>query len=157
MPGMKACDAGLFEMVCNATAIRKASRRITQFYDSTLEPCGLRSTQLAILSQLVGAAGPLTIGDLAKILVIDRSALGHNVRPLVRDGFVRLETSSEDRRRSAMTATRLGRAKWREAQKLWQDAQSRFEAQVGSAKAARLRKTLASIAHLDDLTSTPDA
>ena len=37
---------------CNATAMRKASRRLTQLYDDALEPCGLRSTQFAILAEL---------------------------------------------------------------------------------------------------------
>jgi hypothetical protein len=38
---------------CNATALRQASRRLTQLYDATLEPCGLRSTRLAIQGLVV--------------------------------------------------------------------------------------------------------
>src|SRR5947209_371880 len=33
---------------CNCTALRKASRRVSQLYDEALAPCGLRVTQLAI-------------------------------------------------------------------------------------------------------------
>lgn len=149
----KALDADAFEMLCNATAIRKASRRMTQFYDSALEPSGLRSTQLAILNQLVRASNePMTIGELAAALVLDRSALGHNLRPLLRDGFVALQESDEDRRRSHVVATTLGRAKYREAYKLWQRAQKRFEASVGKSNAASLRKSMLDIAHSEQLT-----
>ena len=45
MPGCRASE-------CFATAARKASRRLTQFYDDALEPSGLRSTQYAILTEL---------------------------------------------------------------------------------------------------------
>jgi len=37
---------------CNCTALRKASRCMSQFYDFTLVPSGLRSTQFAMLAEL---------------------------------------------------------------------------------------------------------
>jgi hypothetical protein len=33
------------ESPCSATAMRKATRRMTQLYDDALAPAGLRSTQ----------------------------------------------------------------------------------------------------------------
>ena len=38
---------------CYGTALRKASRRVTALYDETLAPSGLRSTQFAILAEIV--------------------------------------------------------------------------------------------------------
>ena len=35
---------------CNCTALRKASRRISQLYDTALAPSGLKTTQRAILA-----------------------------------------------------------------------------------------------------------
>ena len=37
---------------CYATALRKASRRVSGLYDEILAPTGLRSTQFAILGEL---------------------------------------------------------------------------------------------------------
>ena len=37
---------------CNCTALRKASRRISQLYDTALAPSGLKTTQRAILAQI---------------------------------------------------------------------------------------------------------
>jgi hypothetical protein len=37
---------------CNCTALRKASRRISQLYDAVLAPSGLKTTQRAILAQI---------------------------------------------------------------------------------------------------------
>ena len=44
--------AGYRPSECFVGAARKASRRLTQFYDDALAPCGLRSTQYSILSEL---------------------------------------------------------------------------------------------------------
>ena len=85
---------------CNATALRKASRRVTQLYDAALEPTGLRSTQFAILVELANwSTDPPTLAELADALAIDRSSLGHNLRPLEREGLIVLREGAEDRRR----------------------------------------------------------
>ena len=80
--------------------MRKASRRLSQLYDDALAPSGLRTTQYAILSELERRSKkPPTMRELADAMVMDRSALGHNLRPLERDGLIALEESKEDRRR----------------------------------------------------------
>jgi len=59
---------------------------------------GLRSTQLAILVELNNWSGqPPTLAELADALVIERSALGHTLRPLEREGWLTLQRG-EDRR-----------------------------------------------------------
>lgn len=133
---------------CNALAMRKASRRLTQFYDDALAPSGLRSTQLAILAELdQRAKQPPTLAELARSLVMDRSSLGHNLRPLERDGLVALQAGEEDRRRRHIILTSDGKAKLRGAKRLWSIAQERFDATFGQAAAARLRATLLAIAN----------
>ncbi len=145
------------ESICNATAIRKASRRLTQLYDAALEPSGLRSTQYAILAELGRwSREPPTVRELAEGLVMDRSSLGHNLRPLERDGFVALEEGARDRRRHHVVLTRKGSAKLRVARKLWQKAQDRFDAVFGVSEAAELRATLLRVAGAERLTSLHD-
>ncbi len=135
-------------VTCNATALRKASRRLTQLYDAALEPSGLRSTQYAILAHVERMRGdPPTMRELADALVIDRSALGHNLRPLERDGLLALVAGERDRRRRNVTLTPAGRAKVRAAKRLWRAAQERFEDVFGRPQAAELRATLLRIAH----------
>ena len=75
--------------LCNNSALRKATRRVSQLYDAVLAPSGLRSTQMAILTH-IDRAGTPAMGELAAALVLDRSALGHNLKPLERDGLVEL-------------------------------------------------------------------
>jgi len=142
---------------CNATALRKASRRVTQLYDAALEATGLRSTQFAILVELANwSTDPPTLAELADALAIDRSSLGHNLRPLEREGLIVLREGAEDRRRRHIALTAKGKAKWREGLRLWQVAQNRFEHVFGRSEAAALRATLLGIAHHQRLGSLKD-
>ncbi|MEA3132625.1 MAG: hypothetical protein QOG17_471, partial [Gammaproteobacteria bacterium] len=68
---------------CTCGCLRKASRRISQLYDMALAPVGIKSTQYSILSEVArgSASGPVTMCELAAAMVMDRSTLGHNLRP----------------------------------------------------------------------------
>ena len=127
--------------LCNCTALRKATRRVSQLYDSALEPCGLRTTQRAILNHIARAGTP-PLGELAEALVMDRGALTHNLKPLERDGLVEISVDPDDRRNRLVALTAAGRAKLAESEPLWKRAQQRFEAGFGATKSASLRKAL---------------
>ncbi len=142
---------------CSATAMRKASRRLTQLYDDALGPCGLRSTQFAILAELDRRPmAPPTMAELAHALVTDRSTLGHNLGPLERDGLIALQAGEEDRRRRHVVLTSPGEAKLAEARPLWAAAQERFNAVFGESEAVHLRSVLLSIADDERLTTLRD-
>ena len=139
---------------CNCTAMRKASRRVSQMYDAALAPAGLKATQFAILSEIDRRAGdPPTMRELADAMVMDRSTLGQNLRPLERDRLVAWEPSQADRRLKLVVLTERGRAKRMQARSLWHAAQERFERAVGAAEAASLRGILLGIAANRELTS----
>jgi DNA-binding MarR family transcriptional regulator len=132
---------------CSATALRKASRRVTQLYDSILAPSGLRSTQYAILTELErNSQEPPTLQELADALVMDRSALGHTLQPLERDGLITSQPSVQDRRRRLLVLTPLGLATVREIRPLWLKAQKHFDQIYGEIEAAALRASLIAIA-----------
>lgn len=139
---------------CYATALRKASRRLTALYDEALAAAGLRSTQYAILGELT-EGGPITINELARALVLDRSGLGHSLRPLQRDGLVRLDKDGTDRRSVNVTLTAQGRRRFERAQVLWRSAQDQVVAALGSSVADELRDQLNSIAENERLASQP--
>ncbi|RKH52095.1 MarR family transcriptional regulator [Corallococcus interemptor] len=131
--------------LCNCLALRQASRHVTQFYDQVLAPSGLRTTQYSILHH-VQSQGPLTVNALAEQLVMDPSTLTHNLRPLLKDGFVVLEVGRTDRRQRAIAITPEGQAAYRKARPLWLRAQADFERAVGDTQASALRDLLATVA-----------
>jgi DNA-binding MarR family transcriptional regulator len=130
---------------------------LSQLYDDALESSGLRTTQFAILSELERRAKePPTMRELADAMVMDRSALGHNLRPLERDGLIVLEEGENDRRQRRVVMTTHGEAKRREARRLWQTAQDRFDEVFGKDAAADLRATLLGIAYDERLAGLRD-
>jgi DNA-binding MarR family transcriptional regulator len=133
---------------CNASAAKKTGRRLSLMYDTLLAPVRLKSSQYGILSALHsrGAALP-TVRELAEELVMDRSTLGQNLRPLERDELITLLTDPKDRRNRLIALTKLGVAKLNEATRYWSIAQNRFEATFGKQEAADLRSVLFAIAY----------
>ena len=126
---------------CNCTALRKATRRVSQLYDTALAPSGLKTTQRAILAQL-GRSEPATVGQLAAALVMDAGALAHTLKPLERDGLVAVTVDPDDRRNRLISLTRHGRGKLAETDALWAKAQAGFEAGFGRVKSDSLREAL---------------
>ena len=112
--------------LCNCTALRKATRRVSQLYDSALEPCGLRTTQRSILIHVARAGAPPALGQLAEMLVMDRGALTHTLKPLERDGLLEIRIDPDDRRNRLVALTAAGRKKLEQSMPLWQGAQDRM-------------------------------
>jgi DNA-binding MarR family transcriptional regulator len=126
---------------CNNSMLRRASRMLGQLYDDELAPSGLRATQHGLLAQIHIMGAP-TLRDLAAEIVMDLSALGHTLKPLVRDGYVTLVPDKEDRRVKHATLTSAGQKKLQQTMRLWAKAQQRFEKVFGDKKAASLRAVL---------------
>lgn len=140
-------DDRLADSICNATALRKASRRVSALYDEALKPIGLKTTQFAILAELGRRRDdPPTMRALADALVMDRSGLGHTLRPLERDALISLEASERDRRRRHVVLIAAGERALRRGRTCWAVAQERFQAIYGEDAAATLRASLLAIA-----------
>jgi DNA-binding MarR family transcriptional regulator len=135
----------LIDIPCNCAALREAARHVTQLYDAALAPVGLSLNQYSILSRL-DRLGPRTIRDLAKNLVMDRSTLGHLLRPLEKRGLLKIGMSKDDGRRREIRLTGTGKSLLQEARPLWRKAQRLFEDRVGIEPARKLRLTLVRLA-----------
>jgi DNA-binding MarR family transcriptional regulator len=134
-----------YASICTNAALRRAARRIGQFYDDALAPAALRGTQYSLLVQ-VDRLGRPTMRQLADELVMDLSALGHTLKPLVRDGFVDLVPDELDRRSRRVGLTEQGAAKLKQARALWKKMQKRFDGAFGKTDATQLHATLDLIA-----------
>jgi DNA-binding MarR family transcriptional regulator len=134
--------------ICNCAALRQAARRVTKLYDDALAPAGLGVNQFSILARL-SLVGASTIQGLARLLVMDRSTLGHLLRPLEKRGFVKLEVSEQDRRSRVVALTPAGKAVVAKARPRWAAAQRRFESTFGKEAALDLRTVLKQVATAD--------
>jgi DNA-binding MarR family transcriptional regulator len=130
--------ADLFEGRCNCTAARRAARALTALYDKALLPAGVRSTQFSILNQII-TVQPVTVGQLAAQMGMDRTTLTANLKPLARDGLVDFIVD-QDRRKKQIRLTADGTRLYQLAVPLWQAAQTAFEDAYGGGRAAELRR-----------------
>src|SRR5258705_4994988 len=137
---------------CNCTELRKASRRISQLYDTALAPSGLKTTQRAILAE-IERSEPTTVGSLADALVMDAGGLAHTLKPLTREKLVSIAVDPQDRRNPLISLSRLGRSKPRKSDALWEAAQRSFETAVGAPEPQDLRVVMQFLA-ANDFTET---
>ena len=84
-------------MMCACNQLRRASRTITQHYDTVLAAHGLKVTQLPILIAL-GLGGDLPVTSLADLLALDRTTLTRNLKVLARRGLVQYPDHNGDAR-----------------------------------------------------------
>ena len=133
------CDRAASE--CLANGIRLASRAAGQMYDDALRPSGLRGTQFSVLAALF-KMGPSTVTDLGERLVLDRTTLSRNLRPLERRGLVS-SAPGRDRRTRFVQLTDLGRETLARALPLWVRVQDELTAARGESRDRRLREDLA--------------
>lgn len=108
--------------VCACFNFRKASRAVTQLYEEILQPSGLLGTQFTLLVA-ISLAGSVTITRLAQELVMDRTTLTRNLKPLKRQGLIEIEPGQDQRTRVVML-TDKGRKALAKAIPLWEQAQA---------------------------------
>ena len=141
---LKSAKMNLPEGVCNCLAVRQAARNLTSIYDRALDPIDLRVTQFSILYKLESRS-KIRVSELADVMVMDRTTLTRNLRPLERQGLIAY-LREDDRREHWVTLTPKGKAKFKTALTYWGRAQKAFEAEFGRRRASEFRQTLQAVA-----------
>lgn len=130
---VRAYRARGFDCLCGN--MRMASRALTQLYDSYLAPSGLTSGQLPVLWSVI-AAEPLSLGEIADWLVMDKTTVSRNVAALAAMGLVDLKPGPDARVKLA-SSTAKGRKAFAAAMPLWRSAQASVEKKIGTATFAQ--------------------
>ena len=121
---------------CTCFGLRKAARAVTQMYDQALKPTGLRTTQFSLLA-VTDRVGPRGMAELAEHLVMDRTTLTRNLKPLLDRGLLE-RVEGEDRRRRAVAITAKGRAALAQALPYWREVQGQMADSLGRSRWWRL-------------------
>ena len=122
---------------CVCFNLRKSARAITQRYEEALKPTGLRATQFSLLVS-TRLMGTITISNLAKTLVMDRTTLTRNIKPLEKQGLLRVTLGKDDRREREVVLTGSGQAILEKALPLWKAVQTDVEKDLGPDRFDRL-------------------
>lgn len=117
---------------CACFNLRKAARAVTQLYDEVLRETGIRVTQLSLLVATY-LSGEIPISQMAEVLVMDRTTLTRNLKPLEAKGLIAIR-SGADRREKLVTLTARGRAMISKVLPLWEQAQRRMIEGLGQGR-----------------------
>lgn len=115
---------------CLATRVRQLSRIITRVYDDALRPLGITASQYTLLAQLASRDG-ITAVEIGHELDIEKSTLSRNLKRLLALGHLTMDPPA-GRRGRGLHLTPKGQAALKDAYPIWQDAQRRTTAIMGS-------------------------
>ena len=110
--------------------LRKAVRAVSQHYDKILVPVKLRCTQFTILT-ILSKTDALTITGLADFLVMDRTTLTRNLKPLEKEGYLTILPGIVDKRSRRVALTNEGKEAQKSAIPYWQQAQKEMVSFIG--------------------------
>lgn len=114
---------------CTNATLRKANRLIGQAFDNQLQPSGLKATQFTLLATLdkMGVAG---VTQLAQVMVMDRTTLSRNLKPLLNKGLIQV-LGDQDQRVRQMQLTAQGRSMYEKALPYWEAIQNKVVQRIG--------------------------
>jgi len=115
--------------LCTCANLRMATRTVTQAFDAALAPAGVKATQFTLMATL-NKLGEAPLTQLAERLVMDRTTLTRNLKPLIDRGFIDT-ASGDDRRVRNLKLSKQGTKVLTKALPLWQKVQKRVIAGLG--------------------------
>ena len=121
--------SNLPSLACMCGSIRRTSRALTQLYEQTLRPLGLRATQFTIL-QVLARAGEVSQGQLGEILAMDSTSLTRTLKIMIQQSWV-AERPGRDRRERRLRLSKAGEAQMKRALPAWDKIQSRLRREMG--------------------------
>ncbi|MBW6421808.1 MarR family winged helix-turn-helix transcriptional regulator [Rhizobium sp. XQZ8] len=128
---------------CHCILLRKASRKVSSYYDDVLAPLGVNIGQFSLLRN-INRTAPVSLTDLAVRVELDRSTVGRNAKVLERMGLITIG-HGEDQREAMLEVTPKGHTVLTEGAPLWDSVQDNIEARLGAEKTKQLQELLAAL------------
>jgi len=128
---------------CHCILLRKATRKVSSYYDEALAPLGVNIGQFSLLRN-IRRMEPVSLTDLAHKVELDRSTVGRNAKVLERMELIAIG-HGEDQREAVLTIAPKGREILEKGAPLWDGVQDGIEARLGREKAQQLQDLLAEL------------
>lgn len=118
--------------VCPGMRVARTTRVLARVFNDEFRAIGLQSSQHGVLTfvALAGQDGA-TIGALADALLLDRTTLTRNLRPLQTAGYLNITRSRTDARAQIVSLTKKGEKTVEALFPLWQRAYNRIRDALG--------------------------
>jgi DNA-binding MarR family transcriptional regulator len=128
---------------CHCILLRKASRKISSYYDEALAPLGVNIGQFSLLRN-IRSMEPVSLTDLALRVELDRSTVGRNTKVLDRMGLVAIG-AGDDQREALLSLSEAGHALLAQGAPLWDGVQAKIEDRLGREKTQQLQELLTAL------------
>lgn len=130
---------------CLCFAAQRAARALARRFDEALSPMGLTSGQFSLLTSL-NQPEPPSMGSIAALLVMDRTTLTANLKPLKQRGLVEIAIDEADRRVRRLILTSAGRTVLQSAMPIWVDVHGEIDRLLPASDGRTLRRGLRALA-----------
>jgi DNA-binding MarR family transcriptional regulator len=125
---------------CHCILLRKASRKVSSYYDKALAPLGVNIAQFSLLRN-INRLQPISLTELATKVDLDRSTVGRNTKVLERMGLVVI-AAGQDQREALLSLTGDGQALLSRGAPLWDGVQDEIAARLGPDRTRQLQELL---------------
>src|SRR5215510_14876047 len=129
---------------CLCFHTRRAARALARRFDEALRPLGLNNGQFSLMMSL-NRPDPPTMGSVASLLAMDRTTLTAALKPLERDGLVKLIVDPKDRRSRRMQLTSAGQNLLKRAFPIWKRTHTEIDALLPNRDPDNLRRDLCAL------------
>ncbi len=123
---------------CLAARVRLLNRTVTNIFDESLRPLGVKVSQLNVL-MVVAKHGPISPGDLARFLNMEKSTLSRNVERMRTRGWLKV-LEGDSGHKQILQLDSGGRKLIEESLPLWAKAQAKTEAVLGERGARSIHR-----------------
>jgi len=130
---------------CLCFAAQRAARALARRFDEALAPLDLTSGQFSLLTSLNQPDAP-SMGAIAALLVMDRTTLTANLKPLEKRGWVEIAIDPADRRVRRLKLTSAGRRVLQSALPIWRETHGEIDRLVTPHDGKALRSGLRALA-----------
>lgn len=130
---------------CLCLHLQRAARTIGRRFDEALRETGLNHGQFSLLISL-NRPEPPTLGEVARLLAMDRTTLTANLKPLERRGLVQVVPDKNDRRSRRLLLTDAGRHRLVEAAPIWRRTHDEVDTDLAALSPEQLRTGLNAVA-----------
>src|SRR5262245_48158161 len=144
---------GVESVACACATIRRASRAVTQLYDTWLRDHGIEGPQFALLAMLdrLGECSHTTMGQRFDL---DKTTLSRHLKLLKKRGWIQIARGIDARdRRVTLTPARPRRLA--AARPAWQKAQSQLRSAFGGREWDTMLRVLDGVTHAARLARRP--
>ena len=121
--------------------LKHVQQRFFQLSAAALAPSGISGREAAVLRE-IDTPQPLSQGEIARLMGIDRTTMVALIDDLQDRGLVRRRQDPDDRRKNVVELTDAGQAITRQALQAAKQAEQEFLSPLSAAEAAQLKKAL---------------